>query len=191
MMKAVIATAYGGPEVLKIRNVEKPQTKENEVLVRVFASTVTTADRMMLSGKPYFGRLFTGLSKPKHNIPGTGFAGMIVSVGTKVKKFEKGMKVFGVTTLGMSTNAEFVSVPEAGVILQKPENMSYADAATFGDGPVTSLNFLQEVAQIKPGQKVLINGASGSLGTAAVQIAKYCLVLEYGYRLIIVFMLHF
>ena len=173
MMKAIVATGYGGPEVLKITDVEKPQPNENEVLVKVFASSATTADSMMRTGKPYFGRLFTGLNKPKHAIPGTGFAGMIVELGSNVKKFNLGTRVFGETTLGMSTNAEFVTVPENGVILPMPENMSYAEGATYGDGHITSLNFLKEVAQILPGQKVLINGASGSLGTAAVQIAKY------------------
>lgn len=173
MMKAIIANAYGGSEVLQLKKVERPQPGANEILVKVFASTVTTADSMMLSGKPYFGRLFTGIRKPKHAIPGTGFAGEVVSIGTGVKKFRNGMNAFGVTTLGMSANAEFVSVPESGVILPMPESMNFADAATFGDGPVTSLNFLNEVAQMKAGQKVVINGASGSLGTAAVQLAKY------------------
>ena len=173
MMKAVVATGYGAPNVLKLQQVEKPQPKENEVLVKVHATSTTTADGMMRTGKPYFGRLMTGLTKPKHAIPGTGFAGVIETVGVNVSSFKPGDRVFGETTLGFSTNAEYFTIPENGVILPMPENMSYAEGATFGDGHVTSLNFLKEVAQIKPGQKVLINGASGSLGTAAVQIAKY------------------
>jgi NADPH:quinone reductase-like Zn-dependent oxidoreductase len=173
MMKAIVAKGYGAPDVLKLQQVEKPQPKENEVLVKVHASSATTADGMMRTGKPYFGRLMTGLTKPKHAIPGTGFAGVVETIGENVKSFKPGDRVFGETTLGFSTNAEFVSVPENGVILLMPENMSYAEGATFGDGHVTSLNFLKEIAQIKPGQKVLINGASGSLGTAAVQIAKH------------------
>ena len=172
-MKAIVATGYGNPEVLQMTTVEKPVEKENEVLLKVYASSATTADGMMRTGKPYFGRLFTGFRKPKHAIPGTGFAGIIVSVGGKVKKFQRGDKVFGETTLGFSTNAEYVAVPENGVILPMPENMSFAEATTFADGHLTSLNFLKEIAKIKPGQKVLINGASGSLGTAAVQLAKY------------------
>ncbi|SHI45445.1 NADPH:quinone reductase [Tangfeifania diversioriginum] len=173
MMKAIVATGYGAPNVLKLQQVEKPQPKENEVLVKVHANSATTADGMMRTGKPYFGRLMTGLTKPKHAIPGTGFAGIVETVGENVTSFKTGDRVFGETTLGFSTNAEFVAVPENGVILPMPENMSYAEGATYGDGHVTSLNFLKEIAQIKPGQKVLINGASGSLGTAAVQIAKY------------------
>jgi NADPH:quinone reductase-like Zn-dependent oxidoreductase len=173
MMKAIVATGYGAPDVLKLQQVEKPQPKENEVLVKVHASSATTADGMMRTGKPYFGRLMTGLTKPKHAIPGTGFAGVVETVGKNVSTFKPGDRVFGETTLGFSTNAEFVAVPENGVILPMPKNMSYAEAATYGDGHVTSLNFLKKIAQIKPGQKVLINGASGSLGTAAVQLAKF------------------
>jgi NADPH:quinone reductase-like Zn-dependent oxidoreductase len=149
-----------------------PVPGDHEVLIQVYASTATTADTMMRTGKPYFGRLFTGLRKPKHPIPGTGFAGKVVSTGREVTKFKEGDAVFGETTLGSSTNAEYVSVSEKGVILHKPENLSYEDAATFCDGPLTSINFLREVAGIRPGQKILINGASGSLGTAAVQLAK-------------------
>lgn len=172
-MKAIVATGYGNHEVLQMTMVEKPVEKENEVLVKVYASSATSADGMMRTGKPYFGRLFTGFRKPKHPIPGTGFAGVVVSVGEKVKKFQRGDKVFGETTLGFSTNAEFVAVPENGVILPMPENISFAEATTFTDGHLTSMNFLKEIAQIKSGQNVLINGASGSLGTAAVQLAKY------------------
>ena len=171
-MKAIVASAYGGPEVLKLQNVPKPQVKENEVLVKVVATTSTAADGMMRTGKPYFGRLMTGLLEPKHAIPGTGFAGYIVETGLEVKKFNLGSRVFGETTLGMSANAEFVAVPEDGVILTMPDNMTYPEAATYGDGHVTSLNFLKEIAKIEPGQKVLINGASGSLGTAAIQLAR-------------------
>jgi NADPH:quinone reductase-like Zn-dependent oxidoreductase len=171
-MKAIVAKGYGAPDVLKLQQVEKPQPKENEILVKVYASSTTTADGMMRTGKPYFGRLMTGMFKPKHAIPGTGFAGVVVATGTNIRKFNLGTRVFGETTLGFSTNAEYFTIPENGVILPMPENMTYAEGATFGDGHITSMNFLKEVAQIKPGQKVLINGASGSLGTAAVQIAK-------------------
>lgn len=173
MMKAIVATGYGTPDVLKLQQVEKPQPTENEVLVKVHATSATTADGMMRTGKPYFGRLMTGLIKPKHAIPGTGFAGVVEAVGENVKAFKPSDRVFGETTLGFSTNAEFFTIPENGVILTMPENMSYAEGATYGDGHVNSYNFLKEIANIESGQKVLINGASGSLGTAAVQLAKY------------------
>ncbi len=173
MMKAIVASAYGDTEVLKLKRIKKPQPKEDEVLVKVYVASATTADGMMRSGKPYFGRLMTGITKPKHSIPGTGFAGVVDAVGEKVKRFATGDRVFGETTLGFSTNAEYFTITESGVIMHMPDNLSYTDAATWGDGAVTSLNFLKIVAGVKPGQRVLINGASGSQGTAAVQIAKY------------------
>ena len=172
-MKAIVATAYGKPEVLRYHEVQRPIPKENEILVKVYASSATTADGMMRTGAPYFGRLMTGFFKPKHAIPGTGFAGLVETVGASVQQLKPGDRVFGETTLGFGTNAEYFTIPENGVILKMPESMTFAEAATFGDGHVTSLNFLQEIAHVNPGQRVLINGAAGSLGTAAVQIAKY------------------
>lgn len=172
-MKAIMATGYGSPDVLKLQEVVIPVVKENEVLVKVYASSATRADAMMRTGKPLFGRLFTGLKKPKHPIPGTGFAGIVEEVGKDVKNFLPGQKVFGETTLGFSTNAEYVAVPENGVILTMPDNMSFAEATTICDGHLTSINFLKDIANIKSGQKILVNGASGSLGTAAIQLAKY------------------
>ncbi|MFZ6052578.1 NAD(P)-dependent alcohol dehydrogenase [Halocola ammonii] len=172
-MNAVVALSYGTSEVLQFAQVKRPTAKTNEVLVKVHAASATRADQQMLTGKPYIARLFVGLTKPKHNIPGTGFSGEVVSVGSEVTDFKIGDEVFGETTLGFSTNAEFVAVPESRVILKKPENLSHAEASTLGDGAITSLNFLREIAQVKAGQKVLINGASGSLGTAAVQLANY------------------
>jgi NADPH:quinone reductase-like Zn-dependent oxidoreductase len=172
-MKAIIATGYGSPEVLKFGEVTMPAVQEHEILVRIHASNVTRADTMMRTGKPYIGRLITGFLKPKKNITGAGFAGTVEAVGRGVGKFQKGDRVFGETAVEGGTNAEFVSIKDSAVILHMPEGMSFEDAATFADGPITSLNFLKEIAKIQPGQKVLINGASGSLGTAAVQLAKY------------------
>jgi len=173
MMKAIVATGYGAPDVLKLQDVDKPQPKENEVLVKVYAASASTADGMIRTGKPYYARLILGIRKPKHPIQGTGFAGAVETVGKNVTTLKPGDRVFGETTFGFSTNAEYLTVPENGVILPMPENMSYAEGTTYCDGHLTSMNFLKEIAQIKPGQKVLINGASGSLGTAAVQIAKH------------------
>lgn len=173
-MNAIVAIGYGTSEVLTLQQVEKPTANANEVLVQVHAASATRADSLMLLGKPYIARLFTGVRKPKHAIPGTGFSGEVVAVGAGVTQFSIGDAVFGETTLGFSTNAEFVAVPEDGVILKKPENISHSEASVLCDGPLTSINFLQELAHIQPGQKVLINGASGSLGSAAVQLARYC-----------------
>jgi NADPH:quinone reductase-like Zn-dependent oxidoreductase len=172
-MKAVLVRKYGSPDVLQLREVEIPKPGPNEVLVKVKTSSATRADTMMRTGKPYIGRLFLGFKRPKHPIPGTGFSGIVEEVGTKVSKLKVGDRVFGETTLGFSANAEFLTVSEGGVVLPMPENMDFTEAASFGDGHLTSYNFLKEVAKIQPGEKVLINGASGALGTSAVQIAKY------------------
>lgn len=172
-MKAILINGYGSHEVLQFAEVDKPEIKENEVLIKIKASSATRADIMMISGKPYFARMFVGLRRPKAPIPGTGFAGVVESVGKSVTKFSIGDEVFGETTFGFSTNAEYVAIPEDGVIINKPENLNFAEAATFCDGHLTSINFLKEIGKIKHGQKVLINGASGSLGTSAVQLAKF------------------
>lgn len=172
-MRAIMAIGYGTAEVLKLQQVPKPSIKPNEVLVKVEAASFTRADVMMLTGKPYLSRLFVGVTQPKHPIPGTGFAGVVAETGSEVAQFKIGDAVFGETTLGFSTHAEFVAVPQEGVILPLPSGLSPSEAATWCDGPLTSINFLQELADIRPGQRVLINGASGSLGTAAVQIARY------------------
>ncbi|MCB0638339.1 MAG: NAD(P)-dependent alcohol dehydrogenase [Lewinella sp.] len=172
-MKAIVMTAYGAPQVLQLQQVARPTAQAGEVQVRVHAATATAADTMMRTGRPYFGRLFTGLLKPKHPIPGTGFAGVVEAVGEQVSHFQIGDRVFGETKLGFSANAEYVTVPETAVILPMPEGMTFAEACTFTDGPLTSINFLREIGELKAGQHVLINGASGSLGTAAVQLAKF------------------
>ncbi len=172
-MKAINVTKYGSPEVLVLQEVTKPMPKDNEVLIKISAASITTADGMMRTGTPYIGRLFTGISKPKNAIPGTGFAGVVESIGKDVHLYKKGDEVFGENITTFGTNAEYVCVSESGVITIKPENISFDEAAPISDGALTSINFLKNLGNIKAGQKVLINGASGSLGTAAVQIAKY------------------
>jgi NADPH:quinone reductase-like Zn-dependent oxidoreductase len=172
-MKAIVATSYGGPEVLELQDVAMPTPKANEVLVRIDASSVTTAGAMMRTGIPYIGRLFMGFSKPKHPVTGTGFAGEIIDAGKDVTKFIVGEFVFGESIFGSGTNAEYLCIAEDGIIATLPENISTAAAAPICDGALTSLNLLREVAGIQSGQKVLIIGASGSLGTAAVQLAKH------------------
>ena len=173
IMKATVAIGYGSPDVLQLQEVKKPIPKSNEVLVRVMTASATTADAMMRTGKPYIARLFVGLTKPKKSIPGTGFAGIVEQVGKDVTNFEIGDRVFGETAFGFSSNAEYLTISEHGVILPMPENLDFSEAANFCDGHLTSFNFLKEIAKLKPDQKVLINGASGALGTSAIQIAKY------------------
>lgn len=171
-MKAVICTTYGSPEVLEIVEVQKPAPGPDEVLVRVHAAAVTTADTMMRSGSPAFTRLFLGLKRPKNPLIGTGFAGVVEAVGPDVTGFRAGDRVFGETGMRFGANADYVCVPQTGVIAPIPDALTFEQAAPLTDGALTSLNFLREVAGLKPGQRVLINGASGGLGTAAVQIAK-------------------
>lgn len=172
-MKAVVIEKYGGPEVLSVQDVPMPLPKSNEVLVQVNASCLTRASAMMRSGTPRFARLFLGLKRPKNPIPGSGFAGIVVKVGSDVADFEVGDAVFGETAEAFGTNAEFICIPDDRVILPMPDHLSFEKAAIMCDGPVTSYNFLKFLGDVTPGQKVLINGASGSLGVAAVQIAKY------------------
>lgn len=172
-MKAIVATGYGSPEVFQLKEVNKPAPKANELLVKVISASATTADTMMRTGKPYFARLFVGLTKPKNAIPGTGFAGIVEGVGENVSSFQVGERVFGETTFGFSASAEYLTISEQGVILPMPDNLDYSEAANFCDGHLTSYNFLKEIAKIKANDKVLINGASGALGTSAIQIAKH------------------
>jgi NADPH:quinone reductase-like Zn-dependent oxidoreductase len=172
-MKAIVCTKYGSPDVLELKEVAKPVPGDNEVLIRVLAASVTAADSMIRTGTPYYGRLFIGLVKPNKPIPGTGFAGVVEAVGKEVKLFKNGEPVFGETGLGFSANAEYVCLPQDGVLAKMPTSMTYEEAAPVCDGALTSLNFLKDVGKIQRGQRVLINGASGSLGSSAVQIAKY------------------
>jgi NADPH:quinone reductase-like Zn-dependent oxidoreductase len=171
-MKTIICSKYGSADVLQLHEVDKPTPNVNEVLVKIQASSATAADVMMREGSPTYGRLFLGLFKPKITTPGTGFSGTIESIGGDVKMFMVGDDVFGEVLLGAGSNAEYVCVSQNELLFIKPDNISHSKAASLGDGAVTSMNFLHNLAKVKPGQRVLINGASGSLGTAAVQIAK-------------------
>lgn len=172
-MKAVVCTKYGSPEVLQVQEVEKPSPKDNEVLIRINATTVTAADSMMRRADPFISRFFLGFSKPKNPITGTGLAGEIEAIGKEVKLFKVGDHVFGESLFVFSANAEYICVPEDGVLETIPAPLTYEEVAPVCDGILTSMSFLKDMAKIKRGQKVLINGASGSLGTAAIQIAKY------------------
>jgi NADPH:quinone reductase-like Zn-dependent oxidoreductase len=172
-MKAIVCTKYGSPDVLQLKDVDKPVPENNEVLIRVYASSVTRADTMMRRGTPFYGRLFIGLTKPKKPITGTGFAGVIEETGSESKLFKKGDRVFGETGVNFSTNAEYVCINEDGLVAPKPENISFEEAASVCDGVLTSWCFLKDIGKIKSSHKILVNGASGSLGSAAVQIGKY------------------
>ncbi|MCT4664062.1 MAG: NAD(P)-dependent alcohol dehydrogenase [Flavobacteriales bacterium] len=172
-MKAVVATGYGSPDVLECKLIAKPQPKSNEILVKVKAACVTRADTMMRTGKPLIGRLFTGLIKPSKSVPGAGFSGVIEAVGDQVSLFKVGDEVFGESASRYDCQAEYLCTSEDSLVLKKPENLDFSEASTYGDGPVTSYNFLKILGEVNASKSILINGASGSLGMAAIQIGKY------------------
>jgi NADPH:quinone reductase-like Zn-dependent oxidoreductase len=170
-MKAIVCPKYGPPEVLQLKEVEKPVPKNNELLIRVFTVFVGIEDLMQRKGKPYFVRVFVGLTKPKKPILGTEFCGEIEEVGKDVKLFIKGDRVFGVTGASFGCYAEYLCMPETGLLSIKPPVMTNEEAAPVC-GALAAWNLLKAIANIQSGQKVLIYGASGSIGSAAVQIAK-------------------
>jgi NADPH:quinone reductase-like Zn-dependent oxidoreductase len=170
-MKAIIYTKYGPPEVLQLKEVEKPVPKENEVLVKVFAASVNPADWHMIRGEPKFARLAFGLFKPRNIIPGIDIAGKVEAVGKNVKEFQQGDEVFGDCGWG-GAFAEYVCVTEKSLVI-KPDNISFEEAAAVFVAGISALQGLRDKGNIQSGQKVLINGASGGVGTFAVQLAKY------------------
>jgi NADPH:quinone reductase-like Zn-dependent oxidoreductase len=171
-MKAVVCTKYGPPDVLQLREVERPAPKGNEVSIRIRAAAVTTEDPLNRRGEPLYARVFTGFTRPKNPILGTEFAGEIEAVGKDVGLFKEGDQVFGTTGTSYGCYAEYVCMPEEGVLAIKPASLTFEEAAPVC-GAMAAWNFLRDKANIQSGQKVLINGASGSVGTAAIQIAKY------------------
>jgi NADPH:quinone reductase-like Zn-dependent oxidoreductase len=168
-MKAVVSRCYGSPDILSFADIEKPVPAENEVLVKVAAASVNPLDWHHMRGSPYLMRLGSGIGAPKDASMGVDFAGTVAAVGKNVTAFKPGDEVFG----GRSgAFAEYVLVPDDRAIVKKPANISFEQAASVGIAGITALQALRDSGQIQPGQKVLINGASGGVGTFAVQIAK-------------------
>ena len=171
-MKAVICTAYGAPEVLQLREIAKPAPKDNEVLVKIHATAVSSGDVRLRKADPFIIRLIFGFTKPKYPIPGFVLAGEIEAVGKDVIRFKAGDKIYAATDMPTGTYAQYACLADDGVIAKKPENIDFEEAASVPFGGNTALYFLRK-ANIQAGQNVLIYGASGAVGTAAVQLAKH------------------
>jgi NADPH:quinone reductase-like Zn-dependent oxidoreductase len=169
-MRAVVYDKYGPPEVLRLEEVDRPVPKDDEVLVKIHATTVNRTDCGWRSAKPFIARYFTGLRRPKRRILGSELAGEVEAVGGAVSEFKVGDHVFGVNYFG--AHAESVCVPEDRPLAHKPAGMSFEEAAAVSDGAILALTALRK-GNLRKGQKVLIYGASGSIGTAAVQLAKH------------------
>lgn len=167
-MKAIVQDHYGSEDVLQLREIERPVIGVGDVLVRVRAASIHVGDRLIMQGRPFLVRMATGLGRPKQPIPGTDIAGTVEAVGSDVARFKPGDEVFGWTS---GAFAEYASAPEDH-LAHKPARLSFEEAAAVGVSATVALQLLRDDGRIKPGQKVLINGASGGVGTYAVQIAK-------------------
>jgi len=170
-MKALVYTKYGPPNVLQLKDIEKPHQAANELLVKVCASTVNRTDNATIKAKPFFARVVTGLLKPKKQTPGTEFSGIVEAVGEGITKFRDGDRVFGFDDQGAESHAEYLVISE-DKLANIPENISYQQAAASSEGAHYAYNFINKVP-LESGQKVLVNGATGAIGSAAVQLLNY------------------
>ncbi len=174
-MKAIVFERYGPPEVLQVRDVDTPTPRDNEVRIAVHATSVTAAEGMMRRGDTFMSRVVLGLRRPRkrYRILGIELAGEVESTGRNVKRFQRGDQVFGFTGFKLGGYAEFACLPENSSLALKPANLSYEEAASVVDGATTAYFFLKQLGDIRRGHKVLIIGASGSIGAYAVQLARH------------------
>ncbi len=178
-MKAIVCTKYGPPEVLSLKDIEKPFPKDNEVLIRVYATSVNTGDCnargfvYIPPGLGFLARLMLGIRKPRITVLGGVLSGEIEAIGKNVKQFKEGDQVFGIDGNRLGAYAEYKCMAEEGALVLKPVNMNYEEAAAIPFGASTALHFLRDKGNIRSGQKVLIHGASGNVGIAAVQLASH------------------
>jgi len=170
-MKAVVCERYGSPSVLQLKEVDKPVHGDSEILIRVHASTVNRTDTATMRAQPFFARMMTGMFKPKRQITGTEFAGEIVAVGSEVKAFRVGERVYGFNDSGSGSHAEYMKTSEDSAVTSIPEVFTFKQAAASSEGTYYAYNFLNKV-NLEKGQKVLVNGATGAIGSAAVQLLK-------------------
>lgn len=173
MMRAAIYKQYGEPDVLQVKEAGIPEPGPDEVLIRIKASSVSAGDWHMRKADPWAVRLFNGLLRPKIQILGSEFAGVVESIGTDVTHFKVGDEVFGATGLKLGANAEYLCLKEKDPLVHKPNAVSFDEAAAIPFGAITALHFLKDIALIKPGQKLLVHGASGAVGLATVQLGRY------------------
>lgn len=176
-MKAIVYERYGSPDVLQMKDIKKPTPKSNEVLIKIYATTVTSGDWRVRSlnvpsGFGLITRLVFGISKPRQPVLGTELSGVVESIGDAVRKFKIGDQVFAFSDTSMGCHAEYKCMPENGMVALKPARLSFDEAAALSFGGTTALDFLRR-AKLQSGEKILINGASGGVGTAVVQLASY------------------
>jgi NADPH:quinone reductase-like Zn-dependent oxidoreductase len=170
-MKAAVHTSYGPPNVVRIAEVEKPTAKDNQVLVKVHATTVNRTDSGLRAAKPFVNRLFTGLTRPRVTVLGNEFAGEVEAVGSGVTSFEVGDRVFGYNGTRFGAHAEYLAMPEDGSLATMPANLTFEEAAPSTEGSHYALSLIRK-AKIRSGQDVLVNGATGAIGSAAIQLLK-------------------
>ena len=170
-MKAAVHTSYGPPNVVRIAEVEKPTAKDNQVLVKVHATTVNRTDSGLRAAKPFVNRLFTGLTRPRVTVLGNEFAGEVEAVGSGVTSFQVGDRVFGYNGTRFGAHAEYLAMPEDGSLATMPANLTFEEAAPSTEGSHYALSLIRK-AKIRSGQDVLVNGATGAIGSAAIQLLK-------------------